>query len=195
MVNRGRDAKDILTATVGGGAGGKVRAGPLQLGLMLNCAEMGLRGGEFVRAAPFQKAESGLPGSMDALYWAYGIETFNGGPLAPARGKSFHAVTFAMCTAPISERFLFGKKSRRHSGEHAKYSPIPYWTQIEAAIGVGGTIRLGVNPGELIDFLLGWTTLDIFGDDIEERAKRQPPGQQEAASALTGDPTVVTEMP
>ena len=28
------------------------------------------------------------------------------------------------------------------------------------------TFRAGVNVGELIDFLLGWTTLDIFGDDL-----------------------------
>lgn len=40
-------------------------------------------------------------------------------------------------------------------------------TQIEVAGGVGRTIRLGFNPGEFLDFILGWTTLDIFDDDLE----------------------------
>ncbi len=34
-------------------------------------------------------------------------------------------------------------------------------------IGLGGTLRLGFNPGELLDFLLGWFTIDIYNDDIE----------------------------
>ena len=27
-------------------------------------------------------------------------------------------------------------------------------------------VRLEINLGELLDFVLGWTTLDIFNDDI-----------------------------
>ena len=38
-------------------------------------------------------------------------------------------------------------------------------TQCELAAGLGPTVRLGFNPGELVDFILGWTTLDIYGDD------------------------------
>lgn len=172
MANRKRDAMDIVTATVGGGAGGKVRAGPLQLGLMLNLAEAGLRGGEIVKPEAIETSDSGLSKSMEGLYFAYGLETFNGGPLAPERGKSFHAITVAMLTAPIPESILFGPKPRWPSGVHAKYNPIAYWTQVEAAIGIGGTVRLGFNFGELVDFILGWTTLDIFMDDIEGKTNR-----------------------
>lgn len=41
-----------------------------------------------------------------------------------------------------------------------------YWTKFEvnAALGVGA--KVGVNPGEALDFLLGWFCLDIYGDDI-----------------------------
>lgn len=46
----------------------------------------------------------------------------------------------------------------------------PYYTQVEILAGIGGGIRLGFNIGELVDFLLGWTTIDIYGDDIEEQA-------------------------
>jgi hypothetical protein len=41
-----------------------------------------------------------------------------------------------------------------------------YYTQIEAAAGLWYTVRLGFNPGELLDFLLGWTTIDILSDDV-----------------------------
>jgi hypothetical protein len=50
-----------------------------------------------------------------------------------------------------------------------------YYTQIEVAAAVGVGFRLGFNPGELLDFVLGWTTLDIYGDDIslQEEPKNQ----------------------
>ena len=46
-----------------------------------------------------------------------------------------------------------------------------YYTQIEAVVGAGPSVRLGFNPGELLDFILGWTTIDIYKDDLE-RSKR-----------------------
>lgn len=67
----------------------------------------------------------------------------------------------------------------------------PRYTQVEVAIGFWGGIRLGVNFGELVDFLVGWTTLDIFGDDVppapEEweapvKAEVTPPAESEDAS-------------
>ncbi len=36
----------------------------------------------------------------------------------------------------------------------------------------GLTLGLGFNPGELLDFILGWTTLDIFKDDIEKGGRK-----------------------
>ena len=54
---------------------------------------------------------------------------------------------------------------------------IPYYTQCEVAVGTFfPSIRLGFNPGELLDFILGWTTIDIFRDDLE---KDEPVGQEE----------------
>ncbi len=43
---------------------------------------------------------------------------------------------------------------------------LPYCTQIEVVAGALGGLRAGFHPGELIDFLLGWTTLDIYNDDM-----------------------------
>lgn len=199
MIDRGRDAKDILTASVGVGAGGKVRTGPLQFGLWFNCAEAGLRGGEAVKAAPFEVSESSnMPKALDFLYFAYGVETFSGGPLAPERGKTFHAGTFLFLTAPVPEQLLFGPKSNRKSGGYAKYNPFAYWTEVEAAIGLGGTVRLGVNLGEAVDFLLGWTTLDIFGDDIASKRMGGSPSQidsEEPAATTSKTPSSDTDQP
>jgi len=36
---------------------------------------------------------------------------------------------------------------------------------VQARIGVYGGLRAGVNVPEVLDFVLGWSTLDIMGDD------------------------------
>jgi len=51
-----------------------------------------------------------------------------------------------------------------------------YWEYIgvEAAIcepfltHFGLKLRAGIDPCQIMDFILGWTTLDIYGDDLEE---------------------------
>jgi hypothetical protein len=50
------------------------------------------------------------------------------------------------------------------------YDVAPYYfTQVELVVGMGLSVRLGVNPGELLDFALGCLGADIYGDDIERR--------------------------
>ena len=39
-------------------------------------------------------------------------------------------------------------------------------TQLDLTIGVGVSIRLGFNPGELLDFALGFVGLDLYDDDV-----------------------------
>ena len=46
FIDRGRDAADIFTVTVGEGGGAKARVGPLQIGLWGNHDVAGLMGGE-----------------------------------------------------------------------------------------------------------------------------------------------------
>jgi len=41
-----------------------------------------------------------------------------------------------------------------------------YYTQIELAGGLFSSFRIGFNPGEVIDLLLGFLRVDIFDDDI-----------------------------
>lgn len=40
-----------------------------------------------------------------------------------------------------------------------------YYTQIEITAGLFLGIKIGINAGELLDFVLGWFTVDIFHDD------------------------------
>ena len=47
-----------------------------------------------------------------------------------------------------------------------------YYTQVEVVIAIIGSLRLGFNPGELLDFLVGWTTLDIYGDDLNKKGSK-----------------------
>ncbi|MEW6742717.1 MAG: hypothetical protein AB1486_08155 [Planctomycetota bacterium] len=40
------------------------------------------------------------------------------------------------------------------------------WLQVEVTASAGLGARAGVNLGEFVDFILGWTTLDICSDDV-----------------------------
>ena len=45
----------------------------------------------------------------------------------------------------------------------------PYYTDIQIALGIGYGARLGFNPGELVDLLLGCIGIDIYKDDYEHQ--------------------------
>ena len=79
----------------------------------------------------------------------------------------------------------------RHKGYDYSYSWIPWeheeenffgtyekgeWFnafQVEVAAGLGIGARAGVNLAEILDFILGWTTLDICKDDIQSLKRRK----------------------
>lgn len=46
--------------------------------------------------------------------------------------------------------------------------PKSYLYQIELTLGVYRGLRIGFNPAELIDFILGFTTYDLYDDDAKE---------------------------
>ncbi len=82
-----------------------------------------------------------------------GTGTFPENGNAQARGKTYEAGSLIPFLAGPDDRFPWRK--RWH-----------YCTDMVVAAGLAGTLRLGFNPGKLVDFLLGWTTLDICGDDL-----------------------------
>jgi hypothetical protein len=149
FADRGNDILDIVTCTGGVGAGGKVRIGPVQLGLLVNRDVVGLRGGAF-RWWP-DTAQDLLFSEYDFIFIS--ADYFND-ENADVREKLYSAVGGAV----IKE--VCPNAPQRSEG--LSY----YQTQIEVVVGLLGSLRIGVNPGELADFLLGWFGVDIFHDDI-----------------------------
>ena len=154
--NRLRDGSDVFTATVGMGGGAKARVGPIQAGALVNVDMWGLRGGDF----------------GDVTWY----ETFTRDGLFP--------VPADWVGNPMAGSGLFGEErfayewrrgvTRQRGKDFLAKAPLPvlglskqpeYYTQIEVVLGILGTVRLGLNAGELVDFILGWTTLDIYRDD------------------------------
>ena len=158
--DRLRDAKDVFTCAFGLGLGGRARVGPLQLPLLVQSDYAGLRCGEWF-ASPMRDdfwtyvSEAGhvvdqpLPvyvPDCDTLYSGY--EDFDPGGKAAARHKKESTVGMGPATRVLDRRNW------------------AYYTNIEGVAGAVVSVRLGVNPGELIDWLLGFAGLDVMGDDI-----------------------------
>jgi hypothetical protein len=67
----------------------------------------------------------------------------------------------------------FGNMDERME-PHTPFLREKFFIEIGACLGVVG-FDIGFNPVEFVDFLLGWTTLDITGDDgAAEPAPEQP---------------------
>jgi hypothetical protein len=50
-------------------------------------------------------------------------------------------------------------------------TPRTYYTDVSVSAAAFLGFTIGFNPGEVIDFILGWTTIDIYGDDLEAKKK------------------------
>lgn len=161
LIDRWRDASDIVTATVGKGNGAKVRIGPVHAGVFFNRDYFGIRGGESHRN---WSSGAALPSTFDLDLTIISGERFDpeGFVRARERHKCFVA-SGAMCFS-VSKGF---------KDEDWSVGDFSYYTQIEVAAGISRTVRLGINPGELLDFLVGWVRIDLFDDDLN-RPGRKP---------------------
>ena len=195
LAARGRDAADIFTFTVGAGDGAKVRVGPLQVAAVKNADLVGLRGGEFFADGDglVMNDERYAPLPLFGVRNRYSRRErlrralATGRPMKQGEQEQSSSGEARLEQNWITSRSkwtrLFGEEgfshglnsvsSRRNKNVLAKSpAPIvaigataPYYTQIEIVAGLLLTVRAGVNPGELLDFLLGWTGIDIYGDD------------------------------
>ena len=146
FTDRWNDAKDIGTATVGVGAGAKARVGPLGTGLHWVRDHAGLRGGDFGTFEP-QHNET-----RDAGVLVFGVETSPETDAMRLRNKEY-----------VTWQWLFFHTPAMMDDTH--HPGASFYTQVEVVAGAGGSVRLGFNPGELLDFLFGWLGADLFGDD------------------------------
>ena len=159
--DRVADAGDIFTATVGTGIGVTAKAGPIHTGLGFDIDLYGLRGGEFGSFVPDRKTDTLLPPSCDAAAIAAAIGAF--GPhksRAWARGKTF--------SSPYLDTGELLPFLDLPWDDDAECHPLidPQWTQIDLSVGLIASARVGFNPGELLDFLMGLVGLDLYGDDL-----------------------------
>ena len=165
-VDRLHDAADIFTATVGVGAGAKARIGPIHPGLFANRDFAGLRGGVLTHSFN-GGGELGVP-AFDIDLTFMGFEGFADNR-AMDRGNYY-------CTDYFEPALFYSLEE-----PFDKRQRIPFYTQIEAAIAIGPSLRLGFNPGQLLDFIFGLTTVDMFNDDLGRRRTR--PKSNKAAAA------------
>jgi len=163
LSDRWHDAADVFTVSLGKGCGVKGRLGPLHAGCFRNRDLAGLRGGELFPSAADQANDSG---DIDSVllyplshYRCWGGFDYFAPDVVLLAGR--HKDTAAFSRAPFFYTFL-----RRSKGPSLRREYAPQYTQMEAAAGLVRTVRIGFNPGELLDFLLGWTTLDLYRDDV-----------------------------
>lgn len=153
MTNRCRDAADIVTIGVGAGLGAKARVGPIQIGLLDEFGLIALRGGA---------VGDGIIACNDHQYLVTGEEHFHPVVSIGLTGTKFKDTVFAARGKTFQAGGSYPFWSHVAQCESAPY----YYTQLELVGALLGSVRVGVNPGELVDFALGWTAIDIYGDDI-----------------------------
>lgn len=162
--DRMRDAGDMFTMTVGVGAGAKGRVGPAQVGLLVNRDLAGVRAGAV-----------SIPWSLDTDFFlvpVYGfgfewMDTTNETVVARHKCVSASKPLPFVSLVDVGEKF---EHDWSFSREH-----LHYYTGAELVLGAGGSLRLGVNLGEIIDFVLGWVTIDIFNDDLPTETPSNTP--------------------
>lgn len=143
--------------SVGYGIGAKVEVSDARLGFLYEVDCIGLRGGELLYDPPRWKSGRF---SHEEFYLVAGESHFVGGELAKARGKNFNR----------DLQLFLG------SGWFGKHGAPPgpqTLTQLEAIVGLGPAVRVGFNPGELADFLLGWLGVDLYGDDVGNHSEAE----------------------
>jgi hypothetical protein len=203
LKNRGRDFADILTIEAQTRSyGAALRIGPLQAGLNYKSPEggaYGLRGGHVGshHTASFTALLFGsdyFSSSELTDLLRGGIPEERGGRAATlpsddeSEEESFSAEGDNMlelrrkeyrARAPFGTSIPLQKKRRLFRGTEG-FVTAPYYTQIDATVGLFGGIHIGFNIGELLDFVLGLLTVDIYGDDEPfpdpriERLKKDP---------------------
>jgi hypothetical protein len=177
MTDRGRDAMDIFTLTGGMGTGVSARVGAVHAGLYHGLDGAGLKGGSY----EWNRAAALRPGLITTDF-STGTSKIN--------GQCLTMESFAIeqdCDSIIKQRAKMYEATgiypfimvptvpdciAAHDGEpgyNGKY-PYYYWSQVEVIVGLGLSVRAGVNPGELLDFVLGWVGVDIYADDLNRKA-------------------------
>lgn len=157
LLDRKRDAADVFTLCGGVGGGGQIRLGRVPLGAVAEADMVGLRYGEFFRRTevPEEPEEANtLLANIAALY--------------PAACLGAVDDMYWICEGDFP---LNNVQTRRGKGRYPPGSP--EWFTAEVVAGIGPMARVGFNAAELLDFVVGWTTIDMLGDDWQGQERRR----------------------
>lgn len=186
MIDRRRDAADIFTVSIIKGVGVDAQAAFFTPALGLTSTTLGLEDGRIVNNTsnnflnPFD-VNTGTTVAGILLLSFKDNEQY--AAVLEDRNKhycSFFTLGFIPWIPP--------------DGPRRRLTP-HYFTKLEIAASCGVGLRLGFNPGELLDFLLGWATIDIFNDDLGARKSKEdsnkPPEAADSKSAEPAAPDTV----
>ena len=136
--NRGHDAADIATFTVGIGGGAFVQVGPKPVGYGFIIDTVGVEDGK-IGSIMYLSALKGV---------AERFAVYDSDDIRVKRGK----------LPPLP---------KDGDDERSLLIMPHHWTALRLFAGVTVfSMSVGVNPGELVDFTLGWFCADIYGDDL-----------------------------
>ena len=179
LEDRARDFADCFRANLSGGLGISAHARVMQVGCGVGAyggLGMGVESkGIFRDGVPHR--EAGIPFSwfIPTLGTKEKSKGHNFLLIVPSymRSNTFRGLCLGIPKGGRDSRYgLFGfpiLEYLSHTGEERLEDY--FWIEGGAAAVLLG-VRIGFNPAEFADFLLGWTTLDIFGDD--GRGKEEP---------------------
>ena len=172
MIDRARDAADVFTASGSMGAGVKAQVGPVHAGVIFSVGHAGFRGGEWTSIPAGGEPRNGdvefliMPWPDDGLTFGLSKYEPSDGSTGVLRGKGYSAES---AIPFVTTRFQ----------EEGKPAPVSRLfdhclSQLEVSGGLFFVGHLGFNLGELLDFILGWTTIDILGDDLDAEKQSRP---------------------
>lgn len=164
LQDRKRDLADVFTATLGHGYGGNVRVGPVHAGLLGNIDREGLHSGIWYSnwnkfSIPWNMCSHSL--ELDLTFFHINGPGPAWGGMPHYRGKKYEACGYLPFLTWVHDH-----------GWTPGYMVWHYYTDIEIAIGLYYSLRLGFNVGEFADFCLGFVGVDIFNDDLNDTDER-----------------------
>ena len=195
-VDRKNDLLDIPVVAASVGAGASVNVGPFHSGLTWTGGDAGLHGGTLTT----NNAGHAWATQLELLY--AGCEHFGGRKIFDCIGDETRTNlkwywtredSFKDTWTPFITTNLHTCSMERLGNAGPPPSIHPYWFRVEAQGSCIIGARCGINVGELADFILGWSTIDIFADDVESKRanaikikiERLPPSGDNALVVLS----------
>ena len=187
LSDRGNDLLDVLTFSIPAGFGAKARVGPFHTGLNATFGDMGFRSGAL-------EYDTRICHGTGQEFFCIGNESFSPSEVYWGNERRCQMKRYDTGNSyfPFFTPFLDVYDSNTAKHRDRNYSFInmishPYATQVETQASLLWGIRIGLNIGELFDFILGWSTIDIYNDDYWQINREETLNKNVSANLDTAD--------